>query len=75
MKYHGMIQSLHDHGRLKATNRLPQSTHLRTVIRSPHVFKKTEQFGMVKCKISLDYYFKSNTCAQLFINCASLLYL
>jgi ribosomal protein S10 len=74
MKYHGMIQSLHDHGRLKATNQLPQSTHLRTVIRSPHVFKKTrEQFGMVKCKISLDYYFKSNTCAQLFINCASLL--
>jgi len=73
MKSHDMIQCLHDHGILKASG-LPQSTHLRTVIRSPHVFKKTrEQFGMIKCKISIDYYFQSYTCAQLFINCASLL--
>jgi hypothetical protein len=57
MKYHGMIQSLRS-WRLKATNRY--QSILRTVI-EVHVFKKTrEQFGMVKCKISLDYYFKSN---------------
>lgn len=66
--------AIHDHGSLKAINQFPQSTHLRTVIRSPHVFKKTrEQFGMVKCIRSLDYYFISHTCAQLFINCASVL--
>lgn len=74
IKSHNMVRTIHDHGSLKAINQFPQSTHLRTVIRSPHVFKKTrEQFGMVKCIRSLDYYFQSNTCAQLFINCASVL--
>lgn len=74
MKSHGMVKTIHDHGSLKASNQFPQSTHLKTVIRSPHVFKKTrEQFGMVKCIRSLDYYFQSNTSAQLFINCASVL--
>lgn len=73
MKSDHIIKTIHRLGSLKAANQLPQSTRLRTVIRSPHVFKKTrEQFGMTKYKISLDYYFKSHRGAQLFINCACL---
>lgn len=64
------LKQMHHYGGFK----IPQSTAIKTVIRSPHVFKKTrEQFGLTKSKHVIVYHFRSQWSAMVFINCASLL--
>lgn len=48
---------------------VPQSSALITVIKSPHVFKKTrEQFALTKCKSVVKLDFKNSSVASLFLN-------
>nr|AOC61519.1 ribosomal protein S10 [Rhexinema sarcinoideum] len=65
----GLLRALRIVGQPFHPKIVPQSSSLITVIKSPHVFKKTrEQFALTICKSVVKLDFKNSTVASLFLN-------
>nr|AOC61549.1 ribosomal protein S10 [Gloeotilopsis planctonica] len=65
----GILQTLRAVIQPAHFRQVPQSSTLYTVVKSPHVFKKTrEQFASTLCKSVVKLNFKSSTVASLFLN-------